>query len=136
IEHLGQKVHAEEQRDEDAHHADPREPEILDDAHLLVEAELAEHERERHDPDREQHEHREHAVAHRLAERVEADGPDAMQAAHEASLPCPAASCTNSSSSVWRCGVTCRISPPAAITAAMKACATSSLSLRITSPSL
>src|SRR5690606_32999722 len=85
-------------------------------ADLLVERELAEHQREGHQRDREHDQDRQHLVAHGLAEGVERDRPDSLERRHQL----PSASRTNSSSRVSRCGAICMIDPPPAKTAAAK----------------
>src|SRR5690606_2265668 len=134
IELLAEEVHAEEQRDHGADEARAGEAEVLHHADLLVQRKFAEHHRERHQGDREHEQHRQHAVAHGLAQRVEGDRPDAAEAIAHAPAP-SRASLTNSSSRLWRWRCSWSTSPPAATTARTNACATAASVVRSTCPS-
>ena len=71
VDFLRNQPDADENRDEQAEHADRRQPEVLDDLDVLPCGELPEEERRRDQQDREEHQVVGHAIPDGLAEHAE-----------------------------------------------------------------
>src|SRR5262249_42881255 len=67
---LANQRHAQEHRDENAHHGNCGKPQADDHVTLDADRDLSDQNRRGHHQQREKHQVVEHAVAHRLAERV------------------------------------------------------------------
>ncbi len=77
---LGHEADADEDGDEEPEDGDRRQPEVLDDLHVLARRQLTEKERRRDEQDGKDHEVVGHAVPDRLAEHAHRDAPNRAHA--------------------------------------------------------